>query len=295
METINRCQLCNSSEFNPYLEVKDYTATGEVFPIMACRGCGFLLTNPRPSPTQISKYYQSDKYISHTGGGKSLFDRIYLFARNFTLQWKHDTVARYQEPGSLLDFGCGTGEFLNRCQKHGWKVSGVEPADAARRKASPLSGNTGHETIGEVRKKKCASHPLCRVFNHIPARPTPQKTVAKKFNPPSTIFIAVPNYKSPDARHYQAHWAGYDVPRHLWHFSPETMTTLLNKVGLKIVAIKPMKLDAFYVSLLSEGYKNPNQPKWLAATKALVCGLQSNLTAAKTKNHSSLIYIAKHA
>lgn len=295
METINRCPLCNSSEFNPYLEVKDYTATGEVFPIMACRGCGFLLTNPRPSPTQISKYYQSDKYISHTGGGKSLFDRIYLFARNFTLQWKHDTVARYQEPGSLLDFGCGTGEFLNRCQKHGWKVSGVEPSDDARSKATHLIGKHMAATISELPETKYDAITLWHVLEHIHTLPNTLKTLAGKLKPSSTIFIAVPNYKSPDARHYQAHWAGYDVPRHLWHFSPETMTTLLNKVGLKIVAIKPMKLDAFYVSLLSEGYKNPNQPKWLAATKALVCGLQSNLTAAKTKNHSSLIYIAKHA
>lgn len=295
METINRCPLCNSSEFNPHLEVKDYTTTGEVFHIMACRGCGFLLTNPRPSPTQISRYYQSDKYISHTGGGKSLFDRVYLFARNFTLRWKHDTITAYHSKGSILDYGCGTGEFLQHCQQLGWDVSGVEPSDDARTKATELISKPVAPTISELEETQYDAITLWHVLEHIHTLPNTLKTLAGKLKPSSTIFIAVPNYKSPDARHYQAHWAGYDVPRHLWHFSPETMTTLLNKVGLKIVAIKPMKLDAFYVSLLSEGYKNPDQPKWLAATKAFIRGLHSNLTAAKTKNHSSLIYIAKHA
>lgn len=262
---------------------------------MACRGCGLLLTNPRPSPTHISKYYQSDKYISHTGGGKSLFDRIYLFARHFTLGWKHDTITAHQRKGSILDFGCGTGEFLQHCQQLGWKVSGVEPSADARTKATQLIAKPVAPTISELEETQYDAITLWHVLEHIHTLPTTLKTLAVKLKPTSTLFIAVPNYKSPDARHYQAHWAGYDVPRHLWHFSPETMRALLNKVGLKIVAIKPMKLDAFYVSLLSESYKNPDQPKWLAATKAFLHGLHSNLKAAKTKNHSSLIFIAKQA
>jgi len=295
LETINRCPLCNSSEFNPHQEVKDYTASNEVFQIVACKNCRFLTTNPRPSAVEISKYYQSDKYISHTGGGKSLFDRIYLFARNFSLQWKHDTVARYQEPGSLLDFGCGTGEFLNRCQKHGWKVSGVEPSDDARAKATQLIGKYMAATISELPETKYDAITLWHVLEHVHALADTLQTITGQLKTGGTIFIAVPNYQSPDGGHYQAHWAGYDVPRHLWHFSTETMTALLKKVGLKIVEIKPMKLDAFYVSLLSEGYRNPNKPKWLAATTAFIRGLRSNVAAAKTTNHSSLIYIAKHA
>lgn len=98
---------------------------------------------------------------------------------------------------------------------------------------------------------------------------------------------------SNDSHHYKNKWAGYDVPRHLWHFTQDTMTKLLKKNGLKVVQIKPMRLDSFYVSLLSEGYKNSSQPKLIAGVKAFIQGLFSNLSAAKTKEYSSLIYIAK--
>lgn len=184
---------------------------------------------------------------------------------------------------------------MNRCQKHGWKVSGVEPSDDARAKATQLIGKHMAATISELPETKYDAITLWHVLEHVHALADTLQTITGQLKTGGTIFIAVPNYQSPDGGHYQAHWAGYDVPRHLWHFSTETMTTLLKKVGLKIVEIKPMKLDAFYVSLLSEGYRNPNKPKWLAATTAFIRGLHSNVAAAKTTNHSSLIYIAKHA
>lgn len=262
---------------------------------MACQNCGFLFTNPRPFADQISKYYQSDKYISHTGGGKSLFDRIYVFTRNFTVRWKQETVALYQSKGSILDFGCGTGEFLQRCQQNRWKVSGVEPSDEARARATRLVGKPLAATISDLEETQYDAITLWHVLEHIHTLPITLKTLAHQLKPTGTLYIAVPNYQSLDGKHYREHWAGYDVPRHLWHFSPETMAALFKKVGLKIVAIKPMKLDAFYVSLLSEQYRHPTRPKWLAALSAFFIGLRSNLAAAKTKNHSSLIYIAKHA
>ena len=98
---------------------------------------------------------------------------------------------------------------------------------------------------------------------------------------------------SHDSFKYKESWAGYDVPRHLWHFSQETMNKLLEKNGLKIVETKPMKLDSYYVSLLSEGYKNPDQSKLTKGVKAFLEGIKSNFSARKNSQYSSLIYIAK--
>jgi 2-polyprenyl-3-methyl-5-hydroxy-6-metoxy-1,4-benzoquinol methylase len=102
------------------------------------------------------------------------------------------------------------------------------------------------------------------------------------------LFIAVPNYTSYDANVYQEYWAGYDVPRHLYHFTPATMQWLMKEMGLKVIEIKPMWFDSFYVSLLSSKYKN-GDTKWMGA---FWTGLVSNFKAmSDVKKCSSVIYI----
>jgi len=108
--------------------------------------------------------------------------------------------------------------------------------------------------------------------------------------PGGTIFIAVPNCNSYDAKYYGKFWAAFDTPRHLYHFTPSTIKILLERNGFKIEKILPMKFDSFYVSLLSEKYKN-KKSKYLAA---FFTGLKSNREARKTENiFSSQIYIVK--
>jgi hypothetical protein len=102
------------------------------------------------------------------------------------------------------------------------------------------------------------------------------------------LFIAVPNYTSYDAMSYGTDWAGYDVPRHLYHFTPQTMQWLMRESGFRIVDIKPMWFDSFYVSLLSSKYKN-GSPNWFGAVWT---GLISNFKAMNdVKKCSSVIYI----
>ncbi|HET6995557.1 MAG TPA: methyltransferase domain-containing protein, partial [Chitinophagaceae bacterium] len=102
------------------------------------------------------------------------------------------------------------------------------------------------------------------------------------------LFIAVPNYTSQDARTYGENWAAYDVPRHLYHFSPASMQLLMEKNGLKILLCKPMWYDSFYVSLLSSKYKN-GKTNWPGAAWT---GLRSNLKAVgDVKKCSSVIYV----
>jgi hypothetical protein len=102
------------------------------------------------------------------------------------------------------------------------------------------------------------------------------------------LIIAVPNYTSFDAKYYQKYWAAYDLPRHLYHFSPKAMTRLLNEIGFDLVSIRPMWYDSFYVSLLSEKYKQSGKLGMLVAG---VIGLLSNLFALKDAlKGSSIIY-----
>jgi 2-polyprenyl-3-methyl-5-hydroxy-6-metoxy-1,4-benzoquinol methylase len=258
-----------------------------------CSACGHLATNPRPSDEELAAYYQSADYISHTDKAASAIDRIYKLARTFTLRWKENLVKKYSREGLLLDYGCGTGDFLLYCSQKNWQPAGVEPAAAARTIASSKLQASVFANIEDVPKTQFDAITLWHVLEHVPDLTTLINQLKLMLKEDGTLFIAVPNYKSYDGEHYQSNWAGYDVPRHLWHFTPDSMKRLLSKNNLKVTAIHPMKLDAYYVSLLSEKYVNNGKATLYSFMRAFVLGLTSNIRALKTGNYSSLIYVIK--
>lgn len=251
-----------------------------------------MLTSPQPSEESIGKYYLSDKYISHTGGGKNLFDIIYLYARRVALKWKRRIVEKSSIEKTILDFGCGTGEFLEEMKTHGWATAGVEPSSIASASAKKKSARI-YQSLAEIHQQAFDAITLWHVLEHVHDLNGTLKKLRELLKKNGTIFIAVPNYESADAQSYQSHWAAYDVPRHLWHFSKNNMKQLLESNGFRLVEILPMKMDSFYVSLLSETYRYPKHSNFVNLIKAFFMGLSSNRKAKKQTNFSSLIYIAK--
>jgi len=288
LEQVLACPICGEKDFTKYLETLDYTATREPFTIQRCDHCSLLLTNPRPTKASIEKYYQSDQYISHTGGGDTLIDTMYRTARNITLKSKLRLINKYQSKFNLLDYGCGTGEFLATCKDAGWTVSGVEPSDDAR-----VKNRKDLHVVDDLSKitTQVNAITMWHVLEHIHDLSETLAKLRSLLTNNGTVFIAVPNHESYDAQYYKGCWAGYDVPRHLWHFNKDNIKTLLTRHNLRLQSIIPMKLDSFYVSLLSEGYRNPGRSSLMKSTAAFTRGLLSNMKAGRD-NHSSLIYIA---
>ncbi|MGC4021992.1 MAG: class I SAM-dependent methyltransferase [Cyclobacteriaceae bacterium] len=235
----------------------------------------------------------SESYISHTGGEKKITDQIYLLARKFALKKKRKLVLSKSNGKSILDFGCGTGEFLNEMRSNEWSISGIELSDLARAKAEQLNQKKIYPNLSEIGNEKFDVITLWHVLEHLHDLNDTLDKLKKLMKDTSTLIIAVPNHESHDAIHYQSFWAGYDVPRHLWHFSKKSMDELLKKNGFKLTEVLPMKLDSFYVSLLSEKYKYPKKSTITRLFSAFITGLVSNLKAKKSTNFSSLIYIAK--
>lgn len=288
-EHVTSCPVCGNQSFQPFISTEDFTVTRETFSLVRCAGCDLLITSPRPAEADIGKYYQSADYISHTNGGASLFDIAYRTVRRSALRRKLNLVNRHQPAkGTILDFGCGTGSFLETCTASQWSATGVEPSAAARERIPP--GITVYENPGKLTEDYNAIT-LWHVLEHIHRLPETLSQLSQRLKTGGTIFIAVPNPESYDAQHYQQYWAAYDLPRHLWHFNKKNMKRLLESKGLKLDNIQPMKLDAYYVSLLSERYKNPGTPAPLRLINATITAWRSNLKAG-TDNHSSLIYIA---
>jgi 2-polyprenyl-3-methyl-5-hydroxy-6-metoxy-1,4-benzoquinol methylase len=292
MLKITQCPICEGKSFTPYLTCIDHTVSHETFQLVKCENCQFIITSPRPENDVLGKYYISDDYISHSNRSSTVVEKVYQFARNYSLNWKVGLLNKYSRrlEKTLLDYGCGTGEFLSRAKSHGYAIRGVEPSGVARHQAETLTNEKIAETVEQVNDNFDAIT-LWHVLEHVPNLNEVMSRLKSSLKETGTMFIAVPNHQSHDAYTYQEFWAGYDVPRHLWHFSKDSMKKILTRHGLKLNEIIPMKLDSFYVSMLSEKYqRKKNSVSGL--TNAFLTGLKSNMKAASSDQYSSLIYVA---
>lgn len=284
---LNHCPLCHSGQFNLHKNCTDFTVSKETFPIVSCTNCDFKFTNPRPTSENLHTYYESKDYISHTNKGNNLLNNLYKLARVYTMQDKSKLLRKWSPKGKLLDIGCGTGEFALYNKQLGWTVSGVEVNEKARRKAEEQLKQPLYSSVQEVPEEKFQAITLWHVLEHVGELEDTCRQITDLLDSKGTLIVAVPNCEAYDARYYQKYWAAYDVPRHLYHFTPSTMERLWKKFDLKIKAVLPMKLDAYYVSMLSEKYKTGSTHM----VKAAWIGLKSNLKARQDMNYSSLIYI----
>ena len=268
-----------------FLSTKDFLVSGEEFVLLKDGSKDLLITTPKPA--DLTTYYQSPDYISHTDSKKGIVGRLYQWVKKYAISGKIKLFLKYAAGNrSLLDVGAGTGDLLIEAKKNGFEIFGVEPNKSARQKANE-KGIVLHEEYPTDRKFQIIS--LWHVLEHLN---NPDEEIAKLkslLKDEGTLFIAVPNYNSYDANFYKEYWAAYDVPRHLWHFSRTAMKMLCEKHGLSILDVKPMAFDSFYVSLLSEKYKSGSSNFF----KAMKVGFVSNQKAKRTGEYSSLLYIIK--
>lgn len=286
------CPLCGDEKFAHQFDIKDYSVSQESFPVCSCTKCGLLFTQDIPSETEISSYYQAEQYISHSDTSKGIVNQLYHLVRKRTLKGKQKLIEKItgKKNGGLLDIGSGTGSFLSTMRAAGWLVTGIEPDEIARKNSLTLHQV---EAIAPDRIQGLPDHSydvitMWHVLEHVHSLDEQLKQLYRLVKDDGKIFIAVPNPTSGDAVHYQNSWAAWDVPRHLYHFSPATMQFLAEKYQFKIISKKPMWFDSFYVSLLSEKYKSGKSN----FIKALLAGLSSNWRAiGNTDRCSSVIYI----
>jgi len=289
-ETIHKCPVCENLKFSLFLDTKDYFLTHEAFSIQKCDVCGFKFTNPRPDENEAGRYYQSEEYISHGAKRVNFISQIYKLARMFSIRGKYKIVCEHSQRGKILDIGCGTGEFLNYCKSKGFDVSGVEPNGKASVYAQTVNGipvknklteyNTGQHSFD------CIT--MWHVLEHVHDLNETLEMVNNLLSARGVFIVAVPNSNSWDAQKYGKFWAAYDVPRHLYHFNDTTLYQLLLNHGFEIRKRIPQKLDAYYVSMLSEKYSAGRNRYF----KALIMGFWSNVQALRQgRGHSSQIFV----
>lgn len=294
LETLKICPVCQGSSFSNYLNVEDYTVSHKEFTIQQCNACYFLFTNPRPPVDEIGAYYQSDDYISHHDEAKDIMSRVYTSVRNHTIKGKVKLINELNaQKGTLLDIGCGTGNFIQSCKENGWKIAATEPDQGARNAATSRLGSSIFKSINapELHSERFDIITMWHVLEHVHNLNEVVTWLHDHLNPNGKIIIAVPNPQSFDAVHYRRFWAAYDVPRHLYHFTRSTMKKLMENHGLHITKVLPMWFDSFYVSMLSTKYRGNSVNLFDSAKTGLLSNLKGKSVKPDGTNTSSLIYI----
>lgn len=299
LETLKSCPSCGNNSFVNELSCKDFTYSKDAFSLVRCNNCALLYTNPRPDEKSIGKYYDNPEYVSHTDTNSGLLFTLYSIVKNYTLRQKRCFLEGLTTDKTILDYGAGTGDFSAELANNGWSVSSYEPDASARKKIEQKSSSiTLVKDIENLDSNSRSTITLWHVLEHVHRLRETITEFHRILKDDGVLVIAVPNHMSYDARFYGSDWAAYDVPRHLYHFNPETIQTLMNDSGFILQEIKPMWFDSYYVSLLSE--KNTRGPGMVTNAigwiRAGMIGTLSNLQTVKSISKcSSVIYVFRKA
>lgn len=291
MIKLKTCPSCGSEELQKYLKTKDYFFTKEEYFLEKCNVCHLVFTNPKPAERELSKYYKTEKYLSHNATSSNPITLIYKSVRNVSIKRKFRLISSFIKQGSILDIGCGTGELLAYFKRKNWKVSGVEPDANARLMAKKINkiDIENLEYLEKIEENSLDVITMWHVLEHVNNLHKRLETIKKMLKKGGIAFIAVPNILSHDAQYYKEYWAGLDVPRHLYHFSSQSMENILSMHQLSVIKRVPMKFDSFYVSWLSEQYLGHRFP----FLRGVLKGFQFNKMAKTDDQYSSLIFIVK--
>ncbi len=286
------CPLCDSENPGLYIQTNDFFLTAEPFSLFRCSFCGFVFTQDHPDEENIGRYYSSEDYLSHNDSAKGFSSALYRFSRDIMLGKKRRIVEKATglKIGNILDAGSGTGHFLSEMKKAGWNVKGIEINEKARQYSKSVHGVDVIDPglIPNLPSDNFDCITMWHVLEHFQDPYKYVSEISRLLKPEGICITALPNRGSYDAAYYKKFWAAYDVPRHLWHFSPVTFKLFAEKTGFRIKTTRRLPLDVFYISMLSEKYRGTK----LYFITGLIKGIWFFVLSSFNRNRtSSLIYI----
>ena len=290
--TINTCPLCGGTHLVKKMTCTDFYASGEQFDLLQCENCGFQFTQGFPVEKEIGKYYETPDYISHSDTKKGMMNELYHLVRSRMLQKKAQLINNItgKTSGKILDIGTGTGYFSHTMQQKGWQVEAIEKSAQARSFAKKnfnldIKDDSG---LNDFSSGSFDVITLWHVMEHLEHLNETWERLHELLKDDGCLVVAVPNCSSYDAQKYKEFWAAYDVPRHLWHFTPDSIKKFGEKHNFTLVNHLPMPFDAFYVSILSEKYKESKS----SLVKGMFAGTLAWFSSLSNKEKSSsIIYV----
>ncbi len=219
------CLLCQSSDTVHFLDARDHVS-GRMFELRRCRKCGFVFTWPQPP--DLNEYYPAYYRQYHP-----LILRLFQFLQQTrTGGW----TRQLGKPGRALEVGCGEGWMLATLRRRGWRVAGLERTAASGRFAATHLGLP--IVVGGLESLRPGARfdliILHQVLEHLSQPMQTLQACSRLLTPGGRIIIEVPNLASWQFHFAGPHWVHLDVPRHLGHFTPDTIRFALEQAGLQV-------------------------------------------------------------
>jgi SAM-dependent methyltransferase len=262
------CPICGANAQQVVLTGRNRLFGTDSMVSLARCGCGMLMTDPQPFGATLARFYATDAYYTHVAR-RRWRDRV----RRATQRWQmrglgatcrlaaedwlglqrfskrlvpdHFPLRRGQR---LLDYGCGDGRFVALCGDLGLDAIGIEP-DAQARNAAEANGARVFESLEALDALWPGASfdriQLKHVLEHLPEPVATLRRLCGRLAAGGRMLIAVPNADSAQAETFGEFWIGYDMPRHLWHFTPATLTELTASAGLAVVSLETIELGWF--------------------------------------------------
>ena len=279
MNNIN-CNICNSTKYNKLCAIKN-SETGVTFDLVKCSQCGLVYINPQPTAEELGQYYVKGEYYSYgevlkeDQGKLDLFSRIKKSFREqifltygshgnsclkkikmvlyFPLKRRFGGIPAFKKNGKLLDIGCGDGLFIKQLKDVGWNVSGIEiDSEAVKRAQSHnLDVRCGKFEKLDVENEVYDVVRLWHVLEHFNQPKQNLKKIADILKPKGQIILGVPNIDSLYSKIFRENWAGLDMPRHLYHFSPQTIKEMLTECGYTDIKVYYKSVGTGQASVVS--------------------------------------------
>ena len=243
MENVNSCNYCENTSFKLVYSAEDHYS-GEIFTLVECSNCGLIFTNPRPSRVDLLKYYPSSYYGEFGIRFHPFLEKI---VHNFRRILASRISNQYPDGGRLLEIGSGRGTLLAEMSNKGWETIGTEYSDSLAESVQkefnieiyPTPNLTDCKFPDEFFEVIVCYH----VLEHLNDPFGTLIEIKRILKPSGSLIIAVPNIGGFVAKFSKEHWFAIDVPRHLFHFTSETLAEMMDCIGFRIYYNSSLSLE----------------------------------------------------
>jgi len=247
------CDFCGFSNSKILFSSKDLDRlSNESFNLVKCQNCGLLYVNPRPTPTEMKKFYPAEYY-----GGSDNLIRKWMKQVNYRIEDKRVArIMKLKKKGKILDLGCGNGEFLFALKKQGWQIYGLDISEGAYRQTKELLGQKAKISLGTLESQRFPDNcfdlvTLWHVIEHLYNPSEIIREIKRILKPGGLLLLACPNSNSFQYRIFSKKWLLLDIPRHLYHFEPGILTKILKRNGFETCQIRDYTIEHPFVFIHS--------------------------------------------
>jgi 2-polyprenyl-3-methyl-5-hydroxy-6-metoxy-1,4-benzoquinol methylase len=247
------CPFCESRDVSDFMRAPDrFHLRSELYRLMRCSKCTCIWVADPPTPEEMARHYDEDYHRAISAAGEGSAELRWVNQRN--------AIFRHKSGGAILDIGCSSGGFLSTMKPPAWTRFGIEmEASTAER----CRKNTGAEVFtGDAFDAPFPPNSFdvvttLDVLEHVYQ---PREFLAKIYQwlkPGGIYYTMLPNIDAWEARLLGSYWYGLELPRHLFHFSPRSLSALAkssNFVEIEILTARTTYLE-YSAGYFSDGVR----------------------------------------